>query len=387
MRRTAAGVETMRTLRDRALTLRRDERGGVLVVMAFAIIAVSVMAGLSSIAITTGMTAMNQRASQSAQAGMRAAVGTVLAEVNSGGGAKAAIEDLEGRTFTNSTGGPVKVATTIESVRYDGSTVHLDVSIASSGRLEWTRKGTATLNLAYATSLARVVDGRAVWDYAAQSEKNDYAEQVVALWTAGEMAVYDPTSGTSKPVAPNQATIVKDLSDGVATFTAAAAGGCQSGETVKLETHFRVGSGRWSEWSSATTASGELAAGQQATMEARTACVRDGVSSAWAVQSASILRAAAVPNSPTVYFSVDETGTATVTASSDARPTAGVTVTEQVRVRLGGGAWSAWSTSGSMTLTMKAGQTLEAQGRVRVLSATDDSGWIESGVATQTFNG
>ncbi|MBN9214837.1 MAG: hypothetical protein J0J04_08605 [Microbacterium sp.] len=377
----------MRTFRDRALGLRRDERGGVLVVMAFAIIAVSVMAGLSSIAITTGMTAMNQRASQSAQAGMRAAVGTVLAEVNSGGGAKAAIEDLEGRTFTNATGGPVKVSTTIESVRYDGSTVHLDVSIASAGRLEWTRKGTATLNLAYATSLARVVDGRAVWDYAAQSEKNDYAEQVVALWTAGEMAVYDPTSGTSKPVTPNQATIVKELSNGIATFTAAAAGGCQSGETVKLETHFRVGSGRWSEWSAATTASGELAAGQQATMEARTACVRGGVSSAWAVQSASILRAAAVPNSPTVYFSVDETGTATVTASSDARPTAGVTVTEQVRVRLGGGAWSAWSTSGSMTLTMKAGQTLEAQGRVRVLSATDDSGWIESGVATQTFNG
>lgn len=358
-----------------------------MIVMAYAVIAVTVMAGLSSIAITSGMTAMNQRASQSAEAGMRAAVGTVLAEVNSGGGAKDTIKSLEGRSFTSDRGGPVQVSTTIESARYDGATVHLDVRITSTGRLEWARKGTATLNLAYATSLARIVDGRAVWDYAAGSVQNDYAEQVVALWTAGEMFVYDPTSGAGKPVAPNQATIAKSLSAGVATFTATAAGGCQRGETIALETRFRVGTGRWSDWSRSPSASGELAAGLQATMEARTACVRGSVKSTWAVQAASILRAANVPNAPTVYFAVDQTGNATVSASSDARPTAGVSVTEQVRVRVGSGAWSAWSKSGSTTITLRPGQTVEAQGRVRVLSATDDSGWVESGVATQTFNG
>lgn len=384
---TAAGVENMNTFWHRLRALQRDDRGGVMIVMAYAVIAVTVMAGLSSIAITSGMTAMNQRASQSAEAGMRAAVGTVLSEVNSGGQVQTTVREIEGRTFDANTNGPVKVSTTIESARYDGSTVHLDVSIRSTGRLEWTRKGTATLNLAYATSLARVVDGRAVWDYAAGSAQNDYAEQVVALWTAGEMSVYDPTSGTANPVAPNQATIAKSLSDGIATFTASAAGGCQAGETVKLETRFRVGAARWMEWSSAASASGELAAGQQATMEARTACIREGVSSTWAVQSASILRAAETPNAPTVFFAVDQTGNASVSATSSIRPTAGVTVTEQVRVRLGSGAWSAWSTSGTMTVTLRAGQTLEAQGRVRVLSATDDSGWVESGVATQTFNG
>lgn len=369
----------------RMRALRDDEHGGVLLVMAYAVIAVAVMAGLAGIAITSGMTSISHRASQAAEAGLRGTVGSVLAEVNAGAGVKAVVDTLPGRQFANTDEGPVKVATTVDSARYDGSTVHLDITIKSTGRLDWTRKGTATLTLAYATSLARIVDGRAVWDFAAQSEQNDYSDRVVALWTAGEMAIYDPSSGSDRPSIPNAPTITKALNAGVATFTAAAAGGCGAGETVQLDTRFRVGSERWSAWSASTTASGELATGLQATMEARVACMRGSEKSAWVISAASILRSTATPTAPAVTFDIDVAGNATVYATAGAASTAGVTVTEQVRIRIDGGTWSSWMASGAATVPLRDGQTLEAQGRVRVTTATSDSGWVESGVTSQTY--
>lgn len=375
----------MTSIWDRARALRDDEHGGVLLVMAYAVISVAVMAGLAGIAITSGMTAVSHRASQAAESGLRGTVGSVLAEVNAGGGVKAVVDALPGRQFSNTDEGPVKVSTTVDSARYDGSTVHLDITISSTGRLDWTRKGTATLTLAYATSLARIVDGRAVWDFAAQSEQNNYSDKVVALWTAGEMAIYDPAAGSGRPSIPNAPTITKALNAGVASFTAAAAGGCGAGETLKLDTRFRVGSGRWSGWSTVTTTSGELATGLQATMEARVACMRGADKSAWVIGAASILRATVTPTAPTLTFDIDELGNATVYATAAAASTAGVTVTEQVRVRVAGGSWSSWIASGSAAIPLRAGQTLEAQGRVQVSTATSESGWVESGVQSQTY--
>lgn len=376
------------TIRERFRSLGRDVRGGAeMVVMAYAIIAVVIMGSLTAMAITSGTTAANQRAMQTAEAGIRTSIGTILAELNAGGAdTSSIIADLPGRTFSPDKNRAVESTVKVLGVRHDGRSVYVDVEVDMKGRMDWTRKGSASLSLAYATSLADVVDGKAIWDYAAPSELNEYDERVVALWTAGEMVVYDPAASTKLLTAPARPAVAASLTDGIATLTSSSAGGCPAGSVIKLEARLKAGTGPWSTWGTTDTrVSRELATGGQLAMEARTSCIRGSEQSPFAIASGSIRRAATVPARPTTAVTVDGNGTVTAVAQpADVTPD-GYEQILQVRVRVAGSPWSEWSQASEISVALAKGQVVEAQSRVRRLSTVDDSGWIESRISNTRF--
>ena len=364
---------------DRLRALRGDDRGGAFLVMIYAVLAVAILGGISSIAVVSGTVALSQRISQSAQAAVRYAVDSVIAEVNQGGvkSPTMIIDSIVGEEFILTPDGPTSGVVTIEAASFDGRQINLDLSVVSLGRVAWERGGTATLQLAQATSLSRIEDGRAVWDFAGSVGANSAPGEVVALWTPGEVLVYVPGSDPEAPTAPNPPVIVSDFDGSDVVFTIGSNGGCLPGENYELVQRFQVNGGTWSSWSPTTTVRGALNSGGTATLEARTRCVSSDRTSNWATASDTIVRSTFIPSPPDVDILISETGQATITATASGEFPAGATVGTQVRV-LVGSTWSDWSTGDSITVSVTEGQTLTAQGRVRALDGDGDSGWVES---------
>lgn len=369
--------------------LAADTRGGAeMLVLGYAIIAVLVMGGLTTLALTSGMTAANQRAHQTAESGVRTTIGQILSELNAGGAnTDAILAALPGRSFSPDVNNPVRSTVTVEGVRFDGATVYVDVEVDMVGRMDWTRVGTASITLAHATSLADVVDGKAVWDFAAPSELTDYDENVVALWTVGDMVVYDPAAVSALLKAPTPPTVTVTMTSGTATLRAVSAGGCPAGTTVKLEARVKQDRSAWTAWSTdaaATTVTRTVPEGSQVTMEGRTSCIRGADQSPFAVSSDSIRRSLTALAAPGLTLEVDRNGDATATATASPAPS-GYERLLQVRVRVSGSAWSDWSQGVTVTVPMTNGQKLEAQSRLRLIGPTDDSGWVESNIRNARY--
>lgn len=389
----AAGVQSMRMLTSRLRAglerLRDDSRGGAYVVLAYAVIAVAIVGGITSFAITNGYASLSQRITQAAEASLRSTVDTVLAEVNQGGpgGPSAKLEELASRQFVITADGPVQGQTTIEAATYDGTQIHLDLSIKSTGRISWERQGRATLDLARATSLSQLVDGRAVWDYAAPSGAHSTADQVVALWTPGELSVYTPGADAALPTAPTPAKLTSDLSsDGTATFTATYVGGCLPGEDPRLQTRAQFVGGDQQPWKGAATSSQFLATGAQIRFEARVRCVGAERTSNWSMSETSLIRSATVPTPPAPEVIVASNGSVSVTVpAAEASP--GTSISVQVRIRVDGGVWSAWSNAENLAAGLSAGESVDAQTRIRQQTSAGDSGWVESPLVSRAFTG
>lgn len=380
----AAGVGAMIKLRRRLNALRNDERGGVLIVLGYAVIAVSILGILTGIAITSSMSNMNQRASQAAEASMRSAIGSILAEVNANPDTSTVVAGIGGRTFNTSAHGGTSVTTKVSAARFDGETVFVDVNVQASGRMSWTRAGTASLKLAQATSLADLDGNRAVWDFAAGRDGTPNADQYVALWTIGQMSLLDATTGTGIPAKPTGFAVTKSLVSDKATFTFTTPV-CSSGTSVEFQSRTRMGTDVWSPRDGLKTKMGSIAPGQQMTAEGRARCSTASRTSEWVVLTAQIMRSTEIPAAPAVYIDIDGAGNASARAISSATPTAGFSITEQVRLRVDGGTWTTWSANSAAQIALRSGQTVDAQGRVRVASATSESGWIESTVVTLRY--
>lgn len=381
---------SIRTIRRRLAELRHDDTGAANLVIAYAILTAALLAGLSAFAMTNGMVGLSYRVTQAAEASVRATVDTVLAEVNQGGTTNPAalVTDLPGRTYELTPDGIISGETEITSAAFDGQEITLTLRMTSTGRAEWQRTGTATLKLAQATSLAGMQDGRAVWDFAPPSGANSYAEQVVALWTPGELSVYIPGTDEDQVVSANPAKITSNITAaGVATFVVEYNGGCQAGNVAAVEVRQVVPGVAQADWQAHTGSSYQatLAPGQTTTLEARTRCTdpSSGAASNWSMNSSRLTRAAALPSAPVVEITTAGNGQYTAAARlSDTAP-AGATVALQLRVRVGTSDWTPWSAASSTSLTVPAGQAMEAQARVRVSTSAGDSGWVDGPIVTQ----
>lgn len=381
-----AVVNKVKAFRGRT-AFRADERGGAMIVMAFSIMAVVLLAGLSSFAMVNGVTALSQRVNQASESSVRSAVDTVLTEVNLGGQSSTQdiLESLVGREFAIDGDGPVQGETTITAATFDGRNVHLELSVVSTGRMEWERRGTSTLELARAVSLSRIDNGRAVWDFAAPTGANSEVDEVVALWTPGELEVFVPGLDVDDPTAPNPAAITTDINaDGVASVAVAYAGGCWAGETERIEVRKRVGDGEWSTYASVESFSMNLDKGQSGHVEARVRCTSSERTSNWAMKNVTIKRAAETYRVPTPLVEVSP-GEIAISPRAPDRAPADATVSTQVRIKTGDGAWSSWHTTDGMSVAVEPGVRIQVQARARVLHADGaDTGWVESNIATRT---
>ena len=384
---------------------RADERGGPVLVLAFSVIAVTVIMGLGAAAMANGAVTHQQRATQSAEASVRSAVDSILAELNQGGKPPQEIlNGLAGREFTLDQDSPVTTSI-VGTPTLNGQTVDLNLKVDSEGRVPWVREGSTTLKLANAVSLARVDAGRAVWDFTPPTGANSKPGTVVALWTAGELSIFVPGVDQETPSAPNPPTVTSDmeaLAGGStrATFVATYGGGCARDEDHTIEMRASVNGAPFGEWNEPKTGDdlspaqntrfGDMAAGQSVTVETRVRCVggAERGNSNWTVVKNSITRWDGAPRSTSIPLDVvkGENGVYTVTTNAgalDALPD-GTTALQQVRFWFGdkdandvnGLPWKTYSDP-SVSLSIPEGNgTLHIQSRTRMSNGKEDTGWL-----------
>lgn len=360
--------------------LRREDGAAPVMVFAFAMVVMVIATGLSTLAISNSAVTFSQRITQATEAAVRGTVDSIVAVVNQGGRpTRDALADIEGFAFPIDSDGPARGEVRVETAAFDGTRVHLGMVLTSTGPVKWTRHATATLELADAVSLARIDDGRAVWDFTSPTGANSVADQVVALWTPGELEVFVPGDRSTGPSAPNPAVLAVTAAHGYpgawdaaeVEFEVAYAGGCLPDESPEI---------RWLAHHNGTLLfddtsvrqdaawSWEMESGDRLEMEARTRCVGGDRTSNWAISTDSFVLADQSPYREVPAPSLERHGeTVTVRATSVPSVPPGARVT--VDLVVDGAGPQIHQRAEELTLSVPAGSTLTARQIVRIVHA------------------
>lgn len=363
---------------NKLMSLVKDERGaGAMFALAFALITTALLSTLASSIALNGVVSTAQRTTEAAEASVRGVVDSVLGDINRGLSPEEAVAANSAPPAFSSAG--IEGRVTIEDAEISATAVNLTLRVTSTGRVPWKREGTAELELAQVVSLARLDEGRAVWDFAPTTG----AEEVVALWTAGEMTVNLAGDKTTTIPAPAPAPITFTTVENTVNFTATHAG-CLDGWTPEVQTRVQAGrTGIWSRYAVASAGTVKTQPGQQISLGARARCVNGEQRTGWAASETSLIVPIDAPAAPDVKVEMDA-DRAKVTVTSEEQPSSAI-VSVQLRTRTGGGEWSDWTdVTGPVHADLPQGYQVEAQARIRVITDAGDSDWIESPVTSFT---
>ncbi|MCK9913818.1 hypothetical protein [Microbacterium ginsengisoli] len=169
--------------------LRRDERGGAMVVMAFVVLAIAIISGITASIFSAQSVELRNQAQRAAEVSIRSTVNVAVTQVNQNGVASlqsliTAAGSAGYSPFPYAANNAVSGTTAITGLSYSGSNITLTLKFTSTGRISFTQTATSVLQLAGATGLAWTNGTAAQYDFDTET-----GVPVLAIWIPTSMTM------------------------------------------------------------------------------------------------------------------------------------------------------------------------------------------------------